>query len=248
MKALIIEDSRLARDGLARMLKQYPEIDVVGKAADAHEAQGMVEKLKPDVLFLDIHMPGKTGLELLEELDELPHIIFTTAYSEYAIKSFEYPTVDYLLKPISAERLEVAITKLLAAVNSSAKEAESETVTGAEVPARKLDMTSKIFIKDGDACHLVELNDIYYIESCKNYVRAFFNDNKAFIRKNMTQVEESLPSTCFFRASRQAIINLNHIASIEQSVGDGYDVTLKGGLVTEVSRRNAARLKEMLSF
>lgn len=249
MKALIVEDSRLARDGLARMLEHYAEIDVIGKAADAHQAKLMVEQLAPEVLFLDIHMPGKTGLELLQELDELPHIIFTTAYSEYAIQSFEFPTVDYLLKPISQDRLNVAVAKLLTAQKVlEAKQSAAGSTQSSSTPARKLDMTSKIFIKDGDACHLVALNDIYYIESCKNYVRAFFGGDKAFIRKNMTQIEESLPSEHFFRASRQAIINLNHIESIEQSVGDGYDVTLKGGLVTEVSRRNASKLKDMLSF
>lgn len=240
MKALIIEDSRLARDGLARMLSVYPELDIVGKAADAHEAKALIEKTKPEVLFLDIHMPGKTGLELLEELDELPKIIFTTAYSEYAIKSFEYPTIDYLLKPISQERLAVAVNKLL---NESPAPLQAPSA-----PTRRLALSSKIFIKDGDACHLVALDDIYYIESCKNYVRAFFDNQKAFVRKNMTQIEEVLPSDVFFRASRQGIINLNHIQRIEASVGDGYEVTLTNGVVAEVSRRNAAKLKEMLSF
>lgn len=239
MKALIIEDSRLAREGLARMLSDYPAINIVGKAADAHEAKVLIEATKPDVLFLDIHMPGKTGLELLEELDELPKIIFTTAYSEYAIKSFEYPTIDYLLKPISQERLAVAVNKLLS---------DDSPTQQMQPPARKLELNSKIFIKDGEACHLVALNDIYYIESCKNYVRAFFDNKKAFVRKNMTQIEEVLPSEIFFRASRQGIINLNHIQNIEASVGDGYEVTLTNGVVAEVSRRNAARLKEMLSF
>src|SRR5690606_32211727 len=114
MKALVVEDSRLAREGLVRMLQQFPELALVGQADHPQTALQLINEHKPEVIFLDIHMPGESGFDLLEKLDYTPRIIFTTAYSEYAIRSFDYHAVDYLLKPISQERLEKAVQKLFA--------------------------------------------------------------------------------------------------------------------------------------
>ncbi len=242
MKAIIIEDSRLARQGLLRMLGDYADIEVVALAENAEIALEQITEHQPDVIFLDIHMPGESGFELLQALELVPKIIFTTAYAEYAIQSFDYPTVDYLLKPVSKERLAQAVDKLRKVmVPTLVSEAENDI-------ERQLELNSKILIKDGEECHLVNLADIYYIESCKNHVRAFFKDKKAFIRKNMAHVDDTLPSSTFFRANRQAIINLNFIEVIEPSISEGYDIKLKGGILVEVSRRNAAKLKEMLSL
>jgi two-component system LytT family response regulator len=198
----------------------------------------MIDKHQPDILFLDIHMPGESGLELLQSLTSTPKIIFTTAYAEYAINSFDYPTVDYLLKPISHERLAKSIEKLNA----------EESTLSQDLPTRVLKEKSKIFIKDDDQCHLISLSDIVYIESCRNYVRAFFNGKKAFIRKNMATLEQTLPRSIFFRASRQFIVNLNRIDQIQPSVNDGYDLVMDDGKVVEVSRRNAIGLKDRLSM
>lgn len=238
MKALVIEDSRLAREGLCRMLERFPELEVVGQAKTAVQAREMIDKHQPDVLFLDIHMPGESGLELLQSLTSTPKIIFTTAYAEYAINSFDYPTVDYLLKPISHERLAKSIEKLNA----------EESPLSQHLPERVLKEKSKIFIKDDDQCHLISLSDIVYIESCKNYVCAFFNGKKAFIRKNMAALEQALPRSIFFRASRQFIVNLNRIDQIQPSLNDGYDLIMDDGTVVEVSRRNAIELKDRLSM
>ena len=235
MKAIVVEDSRLAREGLVRMLAAFPEIEVVGQADHPDSALELVNATRPDVIFLDIHMPGATGFDLLAALDYLPRIIFTTAYSEYAIRSFDYNTVDYLLKPISHERLELAVRKL-------AVEEKPET---ARPP---LDIHSKIFVKDGERCHLVTLSSIRYIESCKNYVRIFFGDEKAYIKKSLNNVEERLPPRYFFRANRQCIVNLQEIRSIEESISLGYDVTMNDGKVIEISRRNAQELKDLLSL
>ena len=235
MKAIVVEDSRLAREGLVRMLAAFPEIEVVGQADHPDSALELVNATRPDVIFLDIHMPGATGFDLLAALDYLPQIIFTTAYSEYAIRSFDYNTVDYLLKPISHERLELAVRKLTA----------EEKPEAARPP---LDIHSKIFVKDGERCHLVTLSSIRYIESCKNYVRIFFEDDKAYIKKSLNNVEERLPPRYFFRANRQCIVNLQEIRSIEESISLGYDVTMNDGKVIEISRRNAQELKDLLSL
>lgn len=236
MKTLVVEDSRLAREGLLGMLAQFPGLTVVGAARDAKQARQLIAEHRPELLFLDIHMPGESGFDLLESLDYEPKIVFTTAYSEYAIKSFDFQTVDYLLKPISTERLAQAIDKLSATVESKPDTQEP------------LDRHSRIFVKDGERCHLIEVGHIHYLESCKNYTRLFFGDDKAFVKKSLNQLEARLPQRLFFRANRQAIINLEAISGIAEAVGEGYEVTLSDGRLVEVSRRNAARLKAFLSL
>jgi two-component system LytT family response regulator len=238
MKAIVVEDSRLAREGLVRMLGAFPELEVVGQADHPDSALTLIKATRPDVIFLDIHMPGASGFDLLAALDYLPRIVFTTAYAEYAIRSFDYNTVDYLLKPISHERLELAVRKL-------SGEPQNEEEADARPP---LDIDSKIFVKDGERCHLVTLSAIRYIESCKNYVRIYFGDERAYVKKSLNNVADRLPPNVFFRASRQCIINLQEIRAIEESISLGYDVTMNDGKVIEISRRNAAELKELLSL
>lgn len=237
MKAIVVEDTRVAREGLVRMLGEFPQLEVVGQADHPETALELIARTQPEVIFLDINMPGASGFDLLEKLDYSPRIIFTTAYSEYAIKSFDYNTIDYLLKPISPARLAQAVAKLTAA---------PEELTPEQKPP--LEMHSQIFIKDNDKCFLVTLESIRYIESCKNYVRVFFEDKSAFIKKSLNQVEERLPRQYFFRANRQFIVNLRAIVAIEEALHDGYDITMDNGTRIDVSRRQAADLKELLSL
>ena len=239
MKAVVVEDSRLAREGLVRMLQAFPAMDVIGQADHPSTALALMRETRPEVVFLDIHMPGATGFDLLEQLDYVPRVIFTTAYSEHAIRSFDFHTVDYLLKPISAERLAQALANLTGAPGASDEGA---------APQPELDINSRIFIKDGDRCHLVPLDAIHYIESCRNYVQVFFGEKSAYVKKSLNSIEARLPKQFFFRANRQHIVNLQSIVRIEESMNLGYDVTLAGGKVLEISRRNAAELKELLSF
>lgn len=237
MKAIVVEDSRLAREGLIKMLRGFAELQIVGEADHPASALALIETMKPEVIFLDIHMPGESGFDLLEKLDYMPRIIFTTAYSEYAIRSFDYHAVDYLLKPISQIRLALAMNKLTASYDNARSESKPP-----------LDINSQIFIKDGEKCHLVALSSIRYFESCKNYLRVFFNGQNAFIKKSLNQVEERLPGKYFFRVNRQYIVNLQAIASIEETIGDGYEITMDDGKQIDISRRNASELKELLSF
>jgi len=239
LKAVVVEDSRLAREGLVRMLQAFPEIDVIGQADHPGTALALLQESRPEVVFLDIHMPGATGFDLLERLDYVPRVVFTTAYSEHAIRSFDFHTVDYLLKPISMERLAAAVGKLTG-VPGAAQEDEAQKP--------ELEFNSKVFIKDGERCHLVSLDSIHYIESCKNYVQVFFGDQRAYVKKSLNSLEARLPRKFFFRANRQHIVNLQSIVRIEESMNLGYDVTLTGGKVLEISRRNATELKELLSF
>lgn len=237
MKAIVVEDSRLAREGLVKMLEAYPELNVIGSADHPSNALTLIQEHKPDIIFLDIHMPGESGFDLLEKLDYSPKVIFTTAYSEYAIRSFDFNTVDYLLKPISDERLKLAIAKL--SINNEDYSVE---------PKPPLDIHSRMFVKDGEKCHLVPLESIRYFESCKNYVRIFFGSENAFVKKSLNSIEERLPSKYFFRANRQYVVNLHAIVSIEEAVNDGYEITMSDGKTLEISRRNAVELKDLLSF
>jgi two-component system LytT family response regulator len=249
MKAIVVEDSRLAREGLVRMLQDYPQLTVVGQADHAGSALTLVNETQPDVIFLDIHMPGGSGFELLEKLSYLPQIIFTTAYSEHAIRSFDFNTIDYLLKPISKERLTVAINKLLARTDNDAAEETEQSENNKNQPVKDpLEGHSKLLVKDGDHCYLIQLDTIRYIESQKNYVQLYFESNKAFVKKSLNSIEARLPKSIFFRANRQFIVNLQEICRIEESISDGFIVTMSDGKELEISRRNAIELKELLSF
>ncbi|MGJ9418971.1 LytR/AlgR family response regulator transcription factor [Massilia sp. CMS3.1] len=238
MRALIVDDSRLARAGLARMLAEFPEIELVGEADHPDTALPLIRDLEPDLLFLDIRMAGADAFDLLARLELHPRIIFTTAHAEYAIRSFDFDTVDYLLKPVSPERLAQAIRKL-------APRDAAPALAPVQAP---LEPDSRIFIKDGERCHMVSLAAIRCFESCKNYVQVFFDDQRAYVKKSLGSVEERLPRQMFFRVSRQHIVNLNAVVAIEEALGAGYLVTLDNGQKLEISRRNAAQLKDTLSL
>lgn len=242
-KAILIDDERLARAELRRLLQEYPEIEIVDEATNANEAIEKIEEHHPDLIFLDVQMPGKTGFDLLQELDDAPHVIFTTAYDEYALKAFEVNALDYLLKPIEPPRLADAIHKLNEVF---AKEAAS---MGEMVQQRtKLDEHHQVFVKDGDRCWFVKLSDIRLFESVGNYAKVFFGTNKPLILKSLNALEERLDEELFFRANRKHIINLRMIEKIEPYFNGGLLVELKGGDKIEVSRRQTVKFKEMMSL
>lgn len=240
MKALIIDDERLARAELRRLLEPFKEIQIVGEAVNADDASEKIAQLSPDLLFLDIQMPGKSGFDLLETLDKVPKVIFTTAYDEYALKAFEYNALDYLLKPIEPKRLEEAIRKIV--------EREKKDVQIKSALPDILSADDQVFVKDGDRCWFVKLERIRLFESEGNYVRLYFEDNKPLILRTLNYLDERLDPRSFFRANRKHIINLKWIESIEPWLNGGLLVKLKGGQKVEVSRRQAVKFKEMLSL
>jgi two-component system, LytTR family, response regulator len=239
MKALIIDDERLARTELKRLLTPFKDINVVGEAVNAEDALEKISELKPELLFLDIQMPGKTGFEMLEELDSVPAVIFTTAYDEYAIKAFEYNALDYLLKPIEPKRLEESIKKLL---DKNRKKA------AIDADKEILSETDQVFVKDGERCWFVKLESIRLFESEGNYVRLFFGESKPLILRTLNYLDERLDNKTFFRANRKHIINLKWIDSIEPWLNGGLLVKMKDGNKVEVSRRQAIKFKDMLSL
>jgi len=238
IRAIIVEDSRLARQELKELLKIHPQIEIVAEAASVDVAMALILKEDPDLVFLDIHLPGKSGFDLLAELDHLPAVIFTTAFDQYALQSFDYNTIDYLLKPIVPERLSSAILKseaLLHAVRS-------------KPAAGRLSADSRIFVKDGSKCWFVTLSDIRLFESKGNYTQLFFNEDHPLILRTLQQLEDTLDEKLFIRINRQQIINVNFISTVAEWFGGRLKLTLSSGESVEVSRRQLNRFKNLFSF
>lgn len=235
MKAIIIEDSRLARQELKELLKAFPDISIIAEAANIQEGKRVIEDHQPDVIFLDINMPGGSGFDLLESLNEVPEVIFTTAYNEYAVQAFEVNALDYLLKPISPEHLEKAIVKLTLEID-----------TPEELSALHSD--TKIFIKDGDDCWLIKVAEIRYFESIGNHTRIYFDKHKPFIYKSLNKAAERLPEEMFIRANRQYIININFVDQVSTLDNGRLLLKMSDYKEIEVSRRNAIEFKKILSL
>jgi two-component system LytT family response regulator len=201
---------------------------MVGEARDGQEAGEMIRKLLPDLLFLDIQMPGMTGFELLESLDDVPQVIFTTAYDEYAIKAFEVNALDYLMKPVPPARLAAALARVR--------------------PVPDTPRLEQVFVRDGERCWIVRLPEIFLLESEGNYTRLHFGHERPLIRRSLNALEAQLDPAMFFRADRRQILNLKWIEKVEVAISGGLQVTLRGGRTVEMSRRQSARLREVLSL
>lgn len=245
VRTIIIDDERLARNELRKLLQEFNEIEVIDEAANVNEGIEKIEQQNPDLIFLDIQMPGKTGFDLLEELDRSPKVIFTTAYDEYALKAFEVNALDYLLKPIEPKRLSDAIQKLHIEEGRDTNGSYSNNVVKAN---GLLTENDQVFVKDGERCWFVKLNEIRLFESVGNYAKVFFAGNKPLILKSLNALEERLDDKVFFRANRKHIINMRWIEKIEPYFNGGLLLELKGGEKIEVSRRQTVKFKEMMSL
>ena len=243
IRAIIIDDERLARNELRKLLIDFPEIEVVAEGANANEGLEKIETINPDLVFLDIQMPGKTGFDMLAELDKAPHVIFTTAYDEYALKAFEVNALDYVLKPVEPRRLADAIQKLHI-------QEEKEQAIGGEIAVNRemLREDDQVFVKDGERCWFVKLSEIRLFESVGNYAKVFFGAHKPLILKSLNALEERLDEKTFFRANRKHIVNLRLIDKIEPYFNGGLLLEMKGGEKIEVSRRQTVKFKEMMSL
>jgi two-component system LytT family response regulator len=228
MKSLIIDDERIARTELRRLLAAHPVIEIAGEARNGEEALVLMDRLVPDLLFLDIHMPGMGAFDFLEKLENVPQVIFTTAYDSFALRAFDVGALDYLLKPISPERLAAAIEKL-----------------------RIHDRTprlNQVFVKDNNRCWLVPVSDIHLFESEGNYTRLYFGRERPLILRSLAALQARLDPVTFFRADRKHIVNLKWVQTVEPSAGNGLLITLKDGLKVEMSRRRSLEFKEILSL
>jgi two-component system LytT family response regulator len=227
MKALIVDDEPLARRELRRLLGAVQGIEVVGEAGDIDEARERIEESAPDVLFLDIQMPGGSGFDLLARLERVPRVIFTTAYDQYAVKAFDVNALDYLLKPIEPDRLVAALRKLQAA---------APPAPGAALPDAPLE---QLFVRDGHRCWFVPLREVSVISSEGNYVRLVWGRERPLLGRSLVTLERKLDPRRFFRANRRQLINLDHVARVELGEGGRLHVQLRDGPEVEISRRQA---------
>jgi two-component system, LytTR family, response regulator len=238
MRVLIVDDERLARSELKRLLKAFPEITVIGEARHADEAVEKIEDLRPDLLFLDIQMPGRNGFELLEALHHLPSVIFTTAFDEYALKAFEVNALDYLLKPIEPRRLAAAVSKMLERAPKSKRPQERHA----------FEDSRQVFVKEGERCWFVRLDQIRLLESEGNYTRLYFDIYKPLIPRSLNYLEGRLDPKLFFRASRKHIINLSWVTGLEQGIDGALIIKLTNAPEVKMSRRQSQKFREMTSM
>jgi two-component system LytT family response regulator len=241
MNALIVDDERPARAELRRLLTVHPDVAIVGEAANVDEAEKQLLALDVDVLFLDITMPGASGFDLLERLDAVPRLIFTTAHDEFALRAFEVNALDYLLKPIRPDRLAAALDK-----TRTAWRAERATVASTAKPFRA--PTDRVFLRDGERCWIVTIADIVFFEGEGNYARAHVGTNRPLIRTSLSALEARLDPAMFFRASRRHLVNLRFVEGIEPDVSGTYTVRLRGGHTVQASRRHSRLLRESLGL
>jgi two-component system LytT family response regulator len=244
MKALIIDDERLARTELKHLLETHSsKIEVIGEASNGSEGIKLIKKQSPDVIFLDIQMPEMDGFQMLKKLEEIPKVIFVTAYDEHAIEAFKVNALDYLLKPVDPEQLKVAIEKL-----NSQNEEEFESNVIDSRKDRKLNVEDRIFIKDGEKCFFPKLSDVRYFESHGNYIKVYFLEKRPMILRSLNSLEERLDENDFFRANRKYIINIHCIRKIENWFNGGLKVFLEEDEEIEISRRQAIKFKDIMSI
>jgi two-component system LytT family response regulator len=249
MRALIIDDERLARNELRRLLFAFPDLEIAGEASNAKQARALLGELQPEVIFLDVQMPGESGMELLESLEPpVPDVIFTTAFDEFAVKAFELSALDYLLKPVDPVRLAAAVEKLRSRHVVPVAAHAAETSTTAKEPRGRLAAEDKVFVREGDRCWFVEVKSIRLLESEGNYTRVHFDTAQPQLFRSLNAMEERLDPKYFFRANRRQIINLAWIDRIEPWFSGGLLVHLKGGAKVELSRRQAQEFREKMSL
>ena len=227
MKALIVDDEPPARRELRRLLAEFPWIEIVGEAGNVDEAAGKVASLAPDLLFLDIQMPGGSGFDLLTRLDYAPQVVFTTAHDEHAVRAFEVNALDYVLKPIDPERLAATVSRIKAAAAAPEPGAAME----------------QIFVRDGPRCWFVPLREVRLLTSEGNYVRLAWGSRQPLLGRALASLEQRLDPKRFFRANRRQIFNLDFVANVEIGVAGRLHVQLRDGPEVEISRRQARLFK-----
>lgn len=242
LRVLIVDDARLARSELRTLLAELPGVECVGEADDVPAARQALARLHPDVVLLDVQMPSGSGFDVLDGLETVPAVVFTTAYDQYAVRAFEANALDYLLKPVVAERLRAALDKARAGIAAAA------TAEPGAAPRSVLGGDDQVFLRDGERCWFVALGEISRIVVDGNYARLWFRDQNALLSRSLSALEARLDPALFFRANRNTLVNLRMVRAVEPSIADGYLLRLRDGSEVEVSRRQARELRERLAL
>ncbi len=229
IRTLLVDDERIARAELRRLLQAHAQVEIVAEAGNAEEALEAIDTYKPDLVFLDIQMPGSSGLQLAAVIEDRCQFVFCTAFDSYAIDAFGLNALDYLVKPVEPERL----ARTLARVQPP--DAPNVTVT--------LPMDHGLLLKFGESARIVRLREIDRIESVGNHAAVHSAHGKAYVLSSLNRIEQRLDPAHFFRVSRGCILRLDAIASLEPDVGYGLIARLRDGIQVEVSRRAAQQLR-----
>jgi two-component system, LytTR family, response regulator len=230
MRVVLVEDSKLARTELVNLLQKNPDVQIIAEAENGQQAIELINKHQPDLIFLDIHLTDMDGFDVLNTISTIPQVIFTTAYDEYAIKSFEYNTIDYLLKPIRSSRLEAALQKVKLEKN------------------KPLMLENSIFINDSNKYYIAQMKDIELFHTNGNYTQVFFKGKSPILNKSLNQIEGRIDPSIYVRINRQEIVNIHHITQIEKWFKGKLKLTITSGKTVVVSERQSVYLKRMLSF
>lgn len=243
MRIIIIDDEPLARSLLIEMLADEQGIEVVAECNDGFEGMKAIQEYQPDLIFLDIQMPKITGFELLELLDDPPQVIFTTAYDEYALKAFEVNALDYLMKPISPERLKKALEKVEVRLKTPVKNHLFE----GKVPQLP-EQAQRIVVKDAGNIKIIPLADVLYLEAADDYVKINITEKYFLKHQTMGNFEQQLPPHQFVRIHRSYIVNIQHIHKVELYEKEQYCVILRNNAKLPVSRSGYTKLKGVLGI
>ncbi len=219
LRCLIIDDERLARVEMAALLEEVGGCHVLGQAANARQARSQIQQHQPDVIFLDINMPGENGFALLESLDDCPLVVFVTAYDQYAIRAFEVHALDYLMKPVTTERLKSTLQVVRKRLNK--------------------DRRQQLFIADRDGGKFIFLDDIFLVRAYDHYVRLYHDAGSNMLHQPLGKFISRLPEQEFFRANRSTVIRITSIGDIKVLSRGRYAMHLPGGEVVTVSERQS---------
>lgn len=246
IKTIIIEDEQPARNLIKHYLSKHGEIELIGEFSDGFSGLKAIHELKPGLVFLDVQMPKLTGFEMLELLEESPQIIFTTAFDQYAIKAFELNAVDYLLKPYSQERFDLAIHKAFERFQKEAPAVEIKKL--AEHVAENTEMLDRIVVKLGSKIKVIPVDTILYVESQDDYVMIYTNEGKYLKQQTMKYFEKHLDTSKFSRIHRSYLVNINTIKQLELYEKNSYLAVLSNGAKLKVSDTGYKALKNLMKF
>ncbi|UII28459.1 LytTR family transcriptional regulator DNA-binding domain-containing protein [Fulvivirga maritima] len=247
IKCLIIDDEKLARDVVSAYLKGQDDVEIVGECSNGFEGVKAIQEMKPDLIFLDVQMPKLTGFEMLELLDEMPVIIFSTAFDEYAIKAFEKSAVDYLLKPYSKQRFEEALNKAKAKLKNQ-EPSTTAVDTLLEEKRQETEQLERIVVRSGSKIVIIPTSKLDYVEAQDDYV-ALHSEGKKYLKQiTMKYLEQALPAAEFVRVHRSYIVRVSMIDRLEPYTKDSYVAVLKDSSKISVSRSGYSALKEVLDF
>ena len=243
--AIIVEDEELARDILKNYLKDFPGVELIGEYSDGFSGVQAVNKLKPDLILLDIKIPRITGIEIIELLDYNPQVIFVTAYDEYAIKAFEMNAVDYLMKPFSRERFALSVKRATSRIDQGDSSPVSQFTATGQV---NNEFIERIVVKSRNTIHVIKLEDVVCLEAQDDYVMIYTDESRYMKQRSLKYYEEHLDPSEFVRVHRSYIIRINQITRLEHYEKESYRMTLANKSQVPVSRSGYKRLKEVLRF